>query len=186
MPPEAKGIKIEAIYDSFSTLVLLTLPVALWNLLPENSAYSFVGFITSDNNLPLLEDAKLALEVNNSRAIFEERSSDNSMDLHYFNLNMLSMEIFIEWDNESKMLKTLWKSTDTSPNFKGDSHVAEMLLQQTLVGMKRRNENVHSRQVDMVERQDEDATKAKRSIETHSTLGEVLPEPGHVLIAVCE
>jgi len=48
-PPEAKDIRIEGTYDSFSTLVLLRMPVTIWNLLPENSAYSFVGFVTSGN-----------------------------------------------------------------------------------------------------------------------------------------
>ena len=48
-PPEAKSIHIEGSYDSFSTLILLRMPVAVWNLVPENSAYSFVGFVTSGN-----------------------------------------------------------------------------------------------------------------------------------------
>jgi hypothetical protein len=62
IPPEAKGIKIEAIYDSFSTLVLLTMPIALWDLLPNNSAYSFVGFTTSDNKVSTLEEMRLGEE----------------------------------------------------------------------------------------------------------------------------
>jgi hypothetical protein len=49
-PPEARDIRIEGVYDSLSTLVLLRMPVALWNLLPENPAYSFVAFVTSRNN----------------------------------------------------------------------------------------------------------------------------------------
>jgi hypothetical protein len=48
-PSEAKGIKIEGIYGSFSTLLLLRVPVIVWNLLPQNPAYTFVGFITSQN-----------------------------------------------------------------------------------------------------------------------------------------
>lgn len=49
LPSEAKDIKIEGIYGSFSTLLLLRVPVIVWNLLPQNPAYTFVGFITSDN-----------------------------------------------------------------------------------------------------------------------------------------
>jgi len=60
MPPEAKGVKIDAIYDSFSTLVLLSLPIALWDLLPDNSAYSFVGFVTSDNNVSIIQELETA------------------------------------------------------------------------------------------------------------------------------
>jgi hypothetical protein len=55
IPPEAKSMNIEAIYEGFSTMVLLSLPVTLWNLMPENPAYSFVGFITSTNKVPALE-----------------------------------------------------------------------------------------------------------------------------------
>jgi hypothetical protein len=46
---EAKGIRIDGVYDSFSTLVLLRMPATVWGLLPNNPAYSFVGFDTSNN-----------------------------------------------------------------------------------------------------------------------------------------
>ncbi|KAE8448946.1 hypothetical protein EG329_008742 [Mollisiaceae sp. DMI_Dod_QoI] len=49
LPPAAKDIKIEGIYGSFSTLLLLRVPVIVWDLLPPNPAYSFVGFITTHN-----------------------------------------------------------------------------------------------------------------------------------------
>jgi len=48
-PVDAKDIHIEGKWDSFSTLLLLRMPVAVWNLLPDNEAYSFVGFVTSPN-----------------------------------------------------------------------------------------------------------------------------------------
>jgi hypothetical protein len=48
-PPEAQEIRVEGIYDSFSTLLILRMPVAVWNLLPENPSYSFIGFVTSAN-----------------------------------------------------------------------------------------------------------------------------------------
>jgi hypothetical protein len=48
-PPEAQEIRIEGIYDSFSTLLVLRMPVAVWNLLPENPSYSFISFVTSAN-----------------------------------------------------------------------------------------------------------------------------------------
>ena len=49
LPSEANDFKIEGIYGSFSTLLLLRVPVIVWNLLPQNPAYTFVGFITSQN-----------------------------------------------------------------------------------------------------------------------------------------
>ncbi len=48
-PPEAKDIRIEGKYDGFSTLVIVRMPIPVWNLLPEDPAYSFVGFIMSEN-----------------------------------------------------------------------------------------------------------------------------------------
>ena len=51
VPPAARGIKIQGVYESFSTLILLSVPTAVWTLLPKNPAYSFIGFITSDNML---------------------------------------------------------------------------------------------------------------------------------------
>jgi hypothetical protein len=49
VPEEGVDIRIEGRYDSFSTLLLLRMPIAVWNLLPEHPAYSFVGFVTSEN-----------------------------------------------------------------------------------------------------------------------------------------
>lgn len=49
LPAEAKDIKIEGMYKSFSTLLLIRMPVSIWNLLPDNGAYSFVGYVTSEN-----------------------------------------------------------------------------------------------------------------------------------------
>jgi hypothetical protein len=50
-PPEARDIRLEGIYGSFSTLLVLRMPVAVWNLLPENPSYSFIGFVTSGNTV---------------------------------------------------------------------------------------------------------------------------------------
>lgn len=49
LPAEAKDVKIEGMYKSFSTLLLIRMPVSIWNLLPDNGAYSFVGYVTSEN-----------------------------------------------------------------------------------------------------------------------------------------
>jgi hypothetical protein len=49
LPEQGKAVHVEGKYESFSTLLLLRMPVAMWNLLPENPAYSFVGFVTSGN-----------------------------------------------------------------------------------------------------------------------------------------
>ena len=61
LPPEAKDIRIEGIFGSFSTLLLLRIPLEIWDLLPENSAYSFVGFVTTPNMMN--EESKAANSV---------------------------------------------------------------------------------------------------------------------------
>jgi hypothetical protein len=43
------GVKIEAVYLSDSTLMLVSLPISIWNHLPDSSAYRFIDFITSDD-----------------------------------------------------------------------------------------------------------------------------------------
>jgi hypothetical protein len=48
-PDGIKDISIQGIYKSFSTLVLISIPVVVWDILPDNPAYSFVGFVQSDN-----------------------------------------------------------------------------------------------------------------------------------------
>ena len=41
--------KIEALYKSESTLLMLSTPIAVWNLIPPNPAIGFIGFIGSPN-----------------------------------------------------------------------------------------------------------------------------------------
>lgn len=49
LPPECKEIKIDGIYGSFSTLLLVRMPMAVWDLLPDRHAYSFIGYVTTGN-----------------------------------------------------------------------------------------------------------------------------------------
>jgi hypothetical protein len=48
-PALAKYAKIQGVYKSYSTLILASVPVTIWNLLPEDLSCSFVGFVTSCN-----------------------------------------------------------------------------------------------------------------------------------------
>ncbi|KAF8856020.1 hypothetical protein BDZ45DRAFT_804520 [Acephala macrosclerotiorum] len=64
LPAAGKDIRIEGLYESFSSLVLLRMPVAVWSLLPQNPSYSFVGFITSENLSPRTEQFPVSLAQN--------------------------------------------------------------------------------------------------------------------------
>ncbi len=48
-PALIKYAKVEGVYKSFSTLVLLSLPVFIWDCLPEQPGCSFVAYVTSSN-----------------------------------------------------------------------------------------------------------------------------------------
>lgn len=50
-PALAKFAKVESVFRSYSTLLLVSIPVVVWNLLPKKLAYSFVGYVSSNNLL---------------------------------------------------------------------------------------------------------------------------------------
>ncbi|KAI1096514.1 hypothetical protein F5B19DRAFT_481368 [Rostrohypoxylon terebratum] len=49
IPALAKYVKVQGVFKSHSTLLLLSMPVMVWDLLPENHACNFVAFIRSNN-----------------------------------------------------------------------------------------------------------------------------------------
>ncbi|KAG6213540.1 hypothetical protein E4U34_006663 [Claviceps purpurea] len=48
-PSMAKYVKVQGVFRSHSTLMLVSLPVMVWDLLPDDPAMSFVAFIRSNN-----------------------------------------------------------------------------------------------------------------------------------------
>ena len=56
IPAKIESACVEGVYRSYSTLVLLSVPVATWDMLPESPAVNFIGFVRSDDllqNVPL-------------------------------------------------------------------------------------------------------------------------------------
>ncbi|KAL8721476.1 MAG: hypothetical protein Q9225_001855 [Loekoesia sp. 1 TL-2023] len=51
VPAAAECVRTEGVYKSDSTLLLLSLPVAIWDMLPKDPAISFIAFIRSYNIL---------------------------------------------------------------------------------------------------------------------------------------
>ncbi|XXH04792.1 hypothetical protein Hte_011214 [Hypoxylon texense] len=49
IPALAKYVKVQGVFKSHSTLLLLSMPVMVWDLLPDNQACNFVAFIRSNN-----------------------------------------------------------------------------------------------------------------------------------------
>lgn len=54
-------LKVEGVYNSRSTLTLVSLPLEVWNVLPKDPAISTVGIVTSDNLLQ--EEAVMVPEL---------------------------------------------------------------------------------------------------------------------------
>ncbi|KAK3332153.1 hypothetical protein B0T19DRAFT_96344 [Cercophora scortea] len=63
-PSEAKSlIKVEGLYGSFSSLLIVRMPVKVWDMLPESRASSFVAFVTTENLAPGFEREVNTLET---------------------------------------------------------------------------------------------------------------------------
>lgn len=48
-PALVKYARIQGVYKSYSTLLTLSLPVMIWDMLPKNPACCFIGYVTSQN-----------------------------------------------------------------------------------------------------------------------------------------
>ncbi|PSR83784.1 hypothetical protein BD289DRAFT_277626 [Coniella lustricola] len=57
-PAMAKYVKVQGVFKSHSTLLLLSMPVGIWDLLPDDQACSFVAFIRSNNLIKNSERAE--------------------------------------------------------------------------------------------------------------------------------
>ena len=55
VPAKVKSACVEGVYRSHSTLVLLSIPVATWDMLPDDPAVNFIGFVISENLLQMEE-----------------------------------------------------------------------------------------------------------------------------------
>lgn len=55
VPALANWVQFEGVFQSDSTLIILSLPVAMWNLMPNDPAVSFIGFVRSRNTVMIDE-----------------------------------------------------------------------------------------------------------------------------------
>ena len=63
-PGLAKHVKVEGVYSSYSTVLILSIPVAVYNMLPENPACQPVAYVTSRNRFTgaIMEQAMPMIE----------------------------------------------------------------------------------------------------------------------------
>lgn len=66
-PALANWVHFEGVFKSDSTLIILSLPVAIWNLMPKDPAVSFIGFVRSRNMIRSVEN-----ESSKSKAMGQE------------------------------------------------------------------------------------------------------------------
>ncbi|KAL9014738.1 MAG: hypothetical protein Q9173_000617 [Seirophora scorigena] len=83
IPALARYMKIQGVYKSDSTVILGLMPVAIWDLLPENAAISFVCFVKSENmlDIPLTRPATLSkteLNIKAEKVAHEVRKDDST------------------------------------------------------------------------------------------------------------
>ncbi len=64
-PPEITSVdaQIESVYDSHSTLVLISIAISAWDMLADKGAYQFIGFIRSGNRLDYVKVEDLLREL---------------------------------------------------------------------------------------------------------------------------
>jgi hypothetical protein len=75
-PALAKYAKIEGVYHSHSTLVLVSVPVIIWNMLPEDPAFNFVGYARSAN---LLEPCPPLVQLSNDTSTSWAQDDNSSL-----------------------------------------------------------------------------------------------------------
>ena len=51
MPDYIRAVNLEGLFGSHSTLGIFSIPVRAWGYIPDNAAYSFIGFTTTSNLL---------------------------------------------------------------------------------------------------------------------------------------
>ncbi|KAL0473489.1 hypothetical protein QR685DRAFT_516969 [Neurospora intermedia] len=77
-PAIAKYVKVQGVFKSHSTLLLLSLPVMIWDLLPDDPACSFIAFIRSNNLCRELGTTKSPHE--NEVTVRNEEDEHQAMD----------------------------------------------------------------------------------------------------------
>lgn len=86
-PAMAKYVKVQGVFKSHSTLLLLSMPVMVWDLLPEDHATSFIAFIRT-NNMMLQggqkDKAEVEVPVRVSRATLDRTQPDSTSMKTFF------------------------------------------------------------------------------------------------------
>ncbi|KAL2189199.1 hypothetical protein L209DRAFT_763766 [Thermothelomyces heterothallicus CBS 203.75] len=75
-PEEAKGIQISALFPGFGAVLILELPLAVWDLLPPSPAISFIAYTTGSNHISEFRRALLGSDADDDSSDTAEYESD--------------------------------------------------------------------------------------------------------------
>ena len=79
-PALAKYVKVQGVFKSHSTLLLLSMPVMVWDLLPEDHACSFVAFIRSNNLIKETPPSQTAVAESGTQTVRESEGPEEDDD----------------------------------------------------------------------------------------------------------
>ena len=87
IPGLVRYANVEGIYKSGSTLLMISIPIAVWNLVPPSSAISFIGFSRSSNLLKLSSTVETT-----THKVHDVNQLREDVDLKLFTVGSLSEE----------------------------------------------------------------------------------------------
>ena len=128
IPALVKYANIEGIYKSNSTLILIAIPIAIWNLVPANPAISFIGFSKSRNlliSLPCEGDATAqelqagaVAELTGQETEIEvsHRARDTRQQMLREAKNTELKKLRLELQESREKYKRVWESLDRMEN----------------------------------------------------------------------
>ncbi|KAK1674556.1 hypothetical protein BDP55DRAFT_666844 [Colletotrichum godetiae] len=88
-PALAKYVKVQGVFKSHSTLLLLSMPVMVWDLLPDDHATSFIAFIRSNNLVAERihdkdEEAEVSNTVSRGARVVQDNTQPDSASMGTF------------------------------------------------------------------------------------------------------
>jgi hypothetical protein len=76
-PEGAKAIQISALYPGFSAVLIVELPLVVWDLLPPSPAISFIAYTTGKNHISDFRRALLGVDDDESSDTSEDESDED-------------------------------------------------------------------------------------------------------------
>lgn len=155
IPFLAKWAKVECVFPSYSSLLVLSVPVPIWNMLPDHPACFFIGYVTGPN-LVVSSSLSTATSIRGEKKAhgdvkMEKILEDEALSTNSHGLVSIRTDSYICF-NEIKKLDPM-KDNDVLKEFTYEwltivSWVlSRRFVQDTKSGLNRRIPNGHSSQI---------------------------------------